>query len=143
MAHLTHPRGRGVRSVTITTIPHETHRYPTVGDWVYRRKSEHLTVFVSETGDWRESMSVAIHELVEAVLCIQHGVDPDAVDEFDMHFEKTRDFQDESEPGDDPKAPYYHEHQIATNVEHNVAMHLGLHWPSYNANLGALGKDDH
>ncbi|MDE2098144.1 MAG: hypothetical protein KGL39_12895 [Patescibacteria group bacterium] len=140
MPHLTHPRGRGVRSVTIETIPHSEHRYPTCGDWIYDPAKEHLTVRVSETGDWRESFCVAVHELVEAGICVQCGIDPDAVDEFDMHFEQTRDLQDDpdGEPGDDPKAPYYHQHQLATNIEHSVATHLGLHWPTHNANLGSL-----
>jgi hypothetical protein len=137
VSHTTHPKKRGVRSVEIRVIDGKEQRYPTSGDWEFDAKSGHLLISVSRTGDWREEQSVAFHEFCEALLCIQRGVTQESVDEFDMHFEEARDPQDESEPGDDPRAPYYLEHQIATIVEHLLATHLGLHWPTYNAHVGS------
>jgi hypothetical protein len=138
--HITHPKGRGIKRVTIQTIEAHEQRYATTGDWVYDPATESLEIFVTKTGDWREEQAVAFHEYAEALLCVQHGVDPDAVDEFDIHFEARRELQiedDDAEPGDDPKAPYFLEHQVATSVEHILATHLGLHWPTYDANMGA------
>ncbi|MDE2100972.1 MAG: hypothetical protein KGL39_27245 [Patescibacteria group bacterium] len=138
MPHPIHPKGRGVKSVAIHVVKAHEQRYPTTGDWVYDPRSQHINIFVTETGDWREEQAVAFHEYCEALLCVQHGVDPDSVDEFDQHFEETRDLRDDDgEPGDDLKAPYYLEHQVATSVEHILATHLGLHWNTYDEHCGS------
>jgi hypothetical protein len=52
------------------------------------------------------------HEAIEAYLAIHAGVSPEAVDEFDRAYEPKRKAGDDSEPGDDPKAPYRKPHQI-------------------------------
>jgi hypothetical protein len=52
------------------------------------------------------------HEAIEAYLAIHAGVSPEAVDEFDRAYEAKRKAGDDSEPGDDPKAPYRKQRQI-------------------------------
>ena len=128
----------GIENTVVYTIPHGDQRYDTCGDWVYDDKDRMLAVYTSKTEDWRESFCVAIHEQVEAALCIRAGIRQADVDAFDIAYEAKRVEGDESEPGDSLDAPYYHEHQIATQVERIVATAIGLHWPTYEANLYAL-----
>ena len=62
---------------------------------------------VSALTDWRHSALIAVHELVEALLCKAHGVTTEAVDTWDMGPGHELD-----EPGDDPRAPYHREHEL-------------------------------
>ena len=91
--------------ITIETIPHEEQRYPTVGDWLFVERD--LCAWVSEIGDWRNEMAVAVHELVEAILCRAAGVPGCVVDAFDKAYEH-------GEPGTSrattPHAPYHRQH---------------------------------
>jgi len=131
-----------VKTVTIKTIPHDQQRYPTVGDWIWNPETGDLKVLVSDTGDWREVMAVGVHEVVEALCCVQDGVNPLRVDSFDIDYEAHRKEGDDSEPGDDPIAPYYEQHQTATNIERILTTALGLHWDSYNEHLGELFDEE-
>ena len=115
-------------------VPHEFQRYATTGDW--QINNGHLHVSVSEMGDWRMNVLVGIHEAIEAVLCTANGITQQAVDKFDMAFEARRGPLSLDEPGDDDRAPYYRQHQIATGVERTMAAELGVSWNEYeNANL--------
>lgn len=125
-----------INTINITAIPHKKQRYPTVGDWIYYDNLKHLNIYVSSTPDWREAIAVAVHELAEAVLCIDRGISQKSVDEFDMKFEEDH---KPGEPGDDPKAPYYDEHQVATIIERILARELHLNWNSYDRHLADLG----
>jgi hypothetical protein len=49
------------------------------------------------------------------LLCIDRGVSFKAIDRFDMNF------KGDGEPGDDPRAPYYRQHQFATQIERLLA----------------------
>jgi hypothetical protein len=123
--------------ITIETIPHENQRYPTAGDWLW--PNEHnLLIRVSEMGDWRKEAAVAVHELVEAILCKADGVAEDAVDAFDRAYEADRTSLDDSEPGDDPTAPYHRQHCFATAVERMLIAALGVPWSEYDAAVEAL-----
>ena len=120
--------------ITIETIRHEDQRYPTVGDWMFIDDT-HLRIRVSDMGDWRKEAAIAIHELVEAVLCRNDGVAEDAVDAFDIAYEKDRapygtpgDF---GEPGDSPHAPYHRQHCFATGFERMLIAALGVPWAEY------------
>lgn len=88
--------------------------------------------------NWRYECLVAVHELVELLICRWNGVTGAAVDEFDITFEKNRACCDFSEPGDDPKAPYRFEHCIATGVERILAAVLGVSWKKYEAKIESL-----
>jgi hypothetical protein len=116
--------------ITIEVIKHEDQRYETVGDWVWN--GDDLTIFVSSMDNWRYEMLVAFHEMAECLMCKHRGIAQEDVDNFDIQFEKLREDGDVSEPGDEPNAPYYREHQIATILERTLALELGVNWKQYD-----------
>lgn len=129
--------------ITIRAIPHSDQRYPTVGDWTFDEVGDSdpkviLHVKVSQLSDWRREFLVGIHEVIEAMLCKHDGVTQQQVDEFDMNFEANRKDGDESEPGDDAKAPYCRQHRIASAIEAMLAVQLGVHWSDYEDELSKL-----
>lgn len=120
--------------IEIKTVPQTAQRYVTVGDWfdvekVYLPKLERpepiSMVVVSELGDSRYEFLIAVHEMIEMFLCKQRGISAGSVDQFDMNW------KGEGEPGDDPAAPYFREHQFALAVERMVAHELGVNWAEY------------
>lgn len=121
--------------ITIETIPHASHRYPTIGDWTVTRgpdASPVIKIFVSlEVGDWRAQALVAIHEVTEALMCIHDGVTQEQVDAFDIDFEKHRHPDNVDEPGDSKGAPYYKQHQYASAIERILAAQLDVDWNNY------------
>ncbi len=126
-----------IKSLKITVIPHEFQRYPTVGDW--QITGDELHIDVSDMGDWRMNLMIGIHEAVEAVLCHADGIRQDRVDAFDIAFEKARPLLCIDEPGDDDRAPYFKQHQLATSVERMLGAEMGVSWNQYEAaNLEAL-----
>jgi len=88
---------------------------------------------VSTLPEWRYSMLIAVHELIEALLCRAHGVTTEAVDAWDMGPGKEMD-----EPGDDPRAPYHREHDFALCVERLLAHEIGVDWNAYGDSVDAL-----
>lgn len=133
---ITAPSPRGVTRVTIDVIPHRLQRYDTCGDYVYDGEGW-LQIRVSATADWREAMTVAVHELVEALLVVQRDIPIQSIDAFDQAYLVSN---PDDEPGDAPAAPYYDEHQSATVVEYLMAHEFGLHWPSYEEHVDALSE---
>lgn len=123
--------------IIIETIPHETHRYTTVGDWFYDPDGT-LRIKVSDLQDWKREALVAVHELVEVLLCKAQGVSQQDVDKFDLDFEQARLEGNEAEPGDDPNAPYKKQHCLATSVERLLAAEMGVDWKTYEEQLCAL-----
>jgi hypothetical protein len=117
--------------IVIETIPHASHRYPTVGDW---QRDEHgvLQIRVSETADPRDALLVALHELIEAALCEQREISETEVTRFDTSH------LDSDDQGDLPGAPYHEEHVFAECVERLFALELGRDWNEYDAALKAL-----
>ena len=103
-------------------------RYRTVGDWVFGDRGE-LLIQVADTTDWKSNFCVAIHELVEAMLCRRAGIAQLAVDMFDKAYTGT------GEPGDEPDAPYHTQHQWATAIEQVVALSLNLSWRKHESNV--------
>ena len=87
-----------------------------------------LLISVSKMSDPRYETLVAAHELIEAMLCRQAGISERAVDAFDRHYEAHRKAGDQSEPGDDPRAPYHRQHVAATKIERELAALLGVVW---------------
>lgn len=102
-------------------------RYRTVGDWQWDDLGN-LTITIADTTNWKSNFCVAIHELVEAMLCRQSRITQDEVDAFDF------DNQQEDEPGDLTACPYYSQHQWATTIERFVATCLLLDWRSHEKN---------
>ena len=118
-------------------IPHKDQKYPTVGNWFFKNPDT-LHVEVSDTGNRVFNFLVAHHEITEAFLCSQKGIGAAMVDEFDMAYEARRATDDDSEPGDDPHAPYKREHCIATGIERILAAELGVDWKTYEETLDSL-----
>lgn len=113
-------------------------RYPTCGDWLYDAESNILEVRVARMPDWRSELAIAIHEAIEAVMCLDKEVSEVEVTEFDLLFEKERgeDQQSEfAEAGDDPRAPYKAQHAAATAVERIVCDKLQIKWEDHEKNV--------
>lgn len=111
-------------------IPHKSQRYPTVGDWQFLPGGLHVSV--SDTHDRMSNLLVALHEVVEAILCEANGVEEKAVDEFDIKHPELL------EPGQDPKAPYHRQHMVAEMVERMVALQAGVNWEEHCKRVDAL-----
>jgi hypothetical protein len=122
--------------VIIKVIPHKTQRYETCGDWYFSSDAGTLYVMVSDTGNVKFNFLVAYHEQIEAMLCLERGIKEEDVSAFDITFENAR--IDDSEPGDDVNAPYYREHQYATQMERSMAEQLGVNWEDYEKAIYAL-----
>lgn len=149
-------------NVIITSISHSEQRYDTCGDWYYAparwdgvkgatKETPHecLYVNVSELPSRREMWLVAIHELIEAFLCECKGITAAEVDQFDKGFSDliypephpvTGDYDTEWEPGDDPRAPYYRQHQIATGIERILAAEAQVNWLEYEQHVAELSR---
>ena len=112
--------------ITIETIPHKSHRYPTLGDYFDVLGTD--TILVSNMGNDDYSFLVGIHELVEMYLCKKRGITEEQITKFDIKFEKKG---KDGEPGDEKGAPYRKEHQIATIVERILCEELGIDWKVY------------
>ena len=117
--------------VNLRTIPHSSQRYDTVGDWQFIPPNE-LLITVSEMGDWRMEMLVALHELIECLTCQVDGVSQKAVDLFDMNF------KGEGEPGEDPLCPYFYQHLLATDIERRLAYRWAVNWNHYDKVVNSL-----
>lgn len=123
-------------NIKIEVIPHNQHRYSTVGDWYW--EGEDLVIKVSKLSDWRREALIAVHELVEVLLCKHDDVSQQSVDKFDKDFEAHRHPDNEDEPGDEPNAPYVRQHCIATGIERLLAANLGVNWKEYEKELNEL-----
>ncbi len=107
-----------IKRINILIIPHKQQAYETVGNWWVEGKT--LEIRVSAANDIEFEAGVAVHELREALLCLARGIDEGAVTSFDLAYELKRlDGDEDSEPGDDPAAPYHYEH-LAANIAEQV-----------------------
>ena len=125
--------------LVVRVIPHEQQRYPTVGDWYYSRGFLHICV--SDMRNPHYHFLVAVHEWIEAVLCEKAGITEAAVTAFDLEFEERRargEVEPFAEPGNDETAPYYNQHQLATQIEKILSVKLGVNWEEYDAAVNAL-----
>lgn len=119
-------------AVEITIKEHRDQRYDTVGDWQLSMQDQTLRIYVSGMKNWKYEALVAVHELVEAILCMTGGVNEKEVDEFDLNF------KGEGEPGDHPDCPYRSQHFIATTIERILAVALNVNWGKYTAHINQL-----
>ena len=127
------------KNIRIEVISHRQQRYETVGDWFFDAGGG-LIIRVSDMGNWKYNVLVAMHELVEVLCCREDGVTQGQVDRFDINYERKRKANDDSEPGDDPKAPYRKQHCLATGVERILAAVLGVSWSDYDNAVKAAGE---
>ena len=127
---------------SIRSVEHSKHRYETVGDW-FTDDAKVTHIEVSNMSDERYEILVAIHELVEKVLCDKAGITEKQVDEFDMNYDyeyksSSIDKQMDSEPGNDPRAPYHKQHRIADVIERLLAIELDVDWNKYEEEINSL-----
>ena len=123
--------------IIVETIPMSDQRYPTLGDWLFARRSEGggnliqddkadtLFIFVTETGDDRANTALALHEIAEAMLCREAGISQFEVDRFDMEW------TGQGEPGDEPDAPYHVQHRAANRIERSFIEKTNLSLAHY------------
>ena len=125
----------GSLRVIYKTIPNNFQEYPTVGNYSWTENGV-LVIFVSDMKNPDYEFVVALHELIESQLCKKRGITNDAINAFDINFEKEREegkHGPNQEPGFDPGAPYVREHTLATKIEKMVAKELGISWVTYDA----------
>jgi len=94
---------------------------PDLGDW----RTDGSTLRVNATAGGDLGFLVALHEMIEAWLCMAHDITAEQVDTFDDLFD-SEDHADEDEPGDDPRSPYRRQHRFACTIEFMTALELGL-----------------
>ena len=120
----------------VNVIPHNSQRYNTCGDWQFDDKTNTLFVDVSETNVEAYNFLIAIHELIEAYLCIRDGISQELVDKFDQGVGASLD-----EPGNDIRAPYHKQHGIASGVERMLAGHMGVDWHFFEELIIKMGEE--
>ena len=123
--------------ITLREIPHREQAYDTVGNWTELSNGRWL-ITVSNMGDWRYGLLVAVHELVEMALCKHRGIIESDVTQFDLDFEAKRVDGNTDEPGHDPAAPYHREHVLAEMLEQQLANMLGVDWNRYDEAVSSL-----
>jgi hypothetical protein len=120
--------------IVLETIPQAQQRYETLGDWWFDSDG---TLQIRVTSDdpiipsEYDQFCIALHELVEVMLCKQRGITQQQVDDFDnqwiaQHPDYLNSELNDKEPGDDPTAPYRQEHGFASIIEALMAKELGL-----------------
>lgn len=129
-------------------VSHKKQRYPTVGDYFVSKKVLHFRV--SRMPDVRYPVLVFLHEIIEFFMCRLAGVKMKDIDRFDKEYEDNRPPKGyasartmcgcsyREEPGNDPHAPYYLQHQTATKCERLIAEALGVDWDKYDETVEAL-----
>jgi hypothetical protein len=123
--------------INIETIPHDQHRYETVGDyWIDEHDVIQMRVSDMKNSDYE--FLVILHELIEMQLCKNAGISFKIIDNFDKDYEQLRKDGDYSEPGDAPNSPYKKQHLIATGVEKIVCAELGVDWQTYDKTVTEL-----
>lgn len=123
--------------IIIETILHDQQRYSTCGDF-YADDAGVIHIKVSQLSDMRRTKLVIAHELIEFLLCDDANIGLQEIDRFDTAFEEQRAVDDNSEPGDNPNAPYQRQHCIATGVERILAAEMKVDWQPYEREIEEL-----
>lgn len=109
------------------------------GDWKFTPEGG-LIVTAVPLADPRHSLLIQFHEFVEAATCQHRGITDEEVTAFDTMFEEERSkglHSETEEDGDDPRAPYFREHQLATILERVMAANLDVGWKEYEQAISA------
>lgn len=133
--------------INIESIPHESHRYATCGDYFYDdldilqvRVSDIPTVKDKALEELYKKM-IVIHELVEEALTKFRGISEQEIMNFDLYYEKRREqglVDENSEPGFNNDAPYRAEHTLATSIEMQMCSLAGISWEDYDKHINSL-----
>lgn len=127
--------------IRVSEIEHAAQRYSTAGDWQFKRKGKAkcLRICISRTSKPEHAYLLAIHELIEAVLCKfsyppNRRVSEKDVDEWDIKHSQAL------EPGALLGCPYRDYHLMAETIERFLAEKLGIDWKSYERELYDLKR---
>jgi hypothetical protein len=115
--------------ILIETVNPQAMRYATVGDWFYDADGV-LHIQVAHCGNGNSELIVAVHELVEALLCRHNDISEGNVTEYDKQWNEQAGLKAD-EPGNEADAPYHKEHTIATAIEMLMASHLDVNWAQH------------
>jgi len=118
----------------IVTKPKDMRLNVDGADWYFDAKGD-LIVKICPMSGWKFEALLGIHEAVEALMCKSNGVTVKQVDDFDQIYDLEHPLDDDSEAGDDPRAPYEREHCLATSIERILCAELGVHWKIYDDEL--------
>lgn len=111
--------------IELKSIDPNAIRYSTCGDWEWL-PGDLLKITVPDYGNREYSaFLVALHELVEAVLCKKSKVSESDVSTWDI------DHPELEEPGDHVGAPYHDQHKTALKIEKIVCEALKLDWDDH------------
>jgi hypothetical protein len=80
-------------------------------------------------------MAIAVHEIIEALLCKHRNIKGKVVTKFDINFEKEikeGKHDKNAEPGFAPDCPYFKEHKFATKLEKYLINEFDLDWDKYD-----------
>lgn len=124
-----------------TTKKYSEMRYPTAGDYHYHLGIDLFKFVISQMDSSDYEALIFLHEFIEAYLCWKARIKEEDIASFDILFEKERAeglHKPEDEPGNDRRAPYYKQHQIATVFEMRFCDKLGIDWNEYEKALMEL-----
>lgn len=123
-------------NMNVLVIPNSEMRPEVDGcDWFYD-DTGNLEVRIAPLSCWEMETCLAIHELIESILCKKAGISQTEVDQFDLKFDRDHPNEPDIGAGDDPDAPYHRQHIVATTIERIVAGELNLNWEEYEKELG-------
>lgn len=125
-----------MRGINVQFVPHQEQRYNTVGDW-WLDKSDVLQIRVSALSHVSYMVAIAVHEIIEAVLCLGAGIREADVDQFDKDWELG---DNQGEPGDSKQAPYHLQHGFATAAERLIIAASGGSWEEYDNETEDLSR---
>jgi len=112
-------------NIVFRLVAPEAMRYPSAGDWWSEDDGTLVITAVATPEDPRSALLVQLHELHEALFCLQAGVTESEVTTWDVHHLEA------DEPGEVAGAPYAAQHNAALLMERFAAMHLGLDWEEH------------
>ena len=130
--------------INIETIPLNSMRYETIGDWYYDKDGT-LQIQVADCKDPRYSMGIILHEIFEAFAAWANKHSEEEVTKFDLWFDRQVEEgkvpASLDEPGFHPKCPYNEEHQYATSAEMTLVTLLGCNWWEYSDAITKMSRE--
>ena len=117
--------------LNIATIPHSEQRFGQCGDW-WTDLDGTIEIRVSDMRNPPFELAVVLHEIIEVALCLAANVSESSVDRFDMEY------MGDGEPGDNPAAPYWKQHVVASICERAIAHCLNIDWNEYSKAIERL-----
>lgn len=110
----------------------ERYKVFSAGDY-WRTAENTVQIRVADLRNPNMEFLIALHELVEEWLCNKRGIKETDIQKFDIEHSHL------FEPGNEPDAPYYNEHQVATIIEMIMCRELDIKWSDYDEAIGKIG----